>query len=194
MKRISVAITVVLLFSGSLQARIPAIRTDAWVGQLRDSVVFPLLVDHSDDESERKSKTWITRIDKLDWSVDVELLYFEDKDISGADDIFLSFGIEERGEEMLTGPDERGFYESDGGIIYNNGCFLRFVPQEDGSYEVSAQWGGGSSWGPLGESSHGDPAFRWEFCGNSKDKHNAFYMSVLYIYNTFVAPGRFRIE
>ena len=163
-----------------------------------DSIPFPLLI--AEDE---KSKTYITHISKDDRFAGSELLYLELRDegnswrriesieVAGESDIFLDYGEETRRNEIITGPDSDGVFTSDGGGGSRTSTSLRFVPQEDGSYDISMMTGVSEWWGESGIS-HADPIGRWIHAGNSTKPQNSGYMRILELYNTYVATGKVR--
>ena len=163
-----------------------------------DSIAFPLLI--AEDE---KSKTYITHISKDDCPAGSELLYLELRDegnswrriesieVAGENDIFLGYEEETRRNEIITGPDSDGVFTSDGESGSRTRHWLRFVPQEDGSYEVSTicvlcEWWDGFV------ISHGEPIGRWEHYGNSTKPHNTVAMQILELYNTYITTGKVR--
>ncbi len=107
----------------------------AWINPHEpDSIAFPLLVD-----SQRTEVTVITDIHKLEHhpaGLEINYLAVEERagsrsyvsriEVVGENDILLSY----EKEETVTDPDSNRIFGS------RIGTWLRFVPQQDGSYEI----------------------------------------------------------
>ena len=160
-----------------------------------DSIAFPLLITESET-----SRTYITGIREIGkdllerigggelWYLDVESQSetpgwkrVESTEVAGENDIFLDYEIETRWNEKTTGPDSDGISTMYGGNGSMTGTWLRFVPQQDGSYEISRMCVLSEWWDEFGIS-HADPTGRWSHNGNSSEPQNAEAMRILEIY------------
>ena len=168
---------------------------------ISDSISFPLLVAES-----KTDRTYITNIQEnrghLERLAIEELWYLDYRDtgdgmepvesveVAGENDIFLTYEVEQRGNETAAvGPD--GLFPLYGGRGVRTTMWLRFAPQQDGSYEISSMCIV-YEWWDDSEMAHAEPTGRWGHHGNSTEPQNSEYMRILELYNRYVATGKVR--
>ena len=155
-----------------------------------DSIAFPLLV--REDET---SQTFILNISKTDFVAGSELEYvewlYEDNSLKPV------YNIEIVGEnDILLNCEEATYIIGNGIAGSRTGTWLRFVPQGDGSYEVSRKCWLSQSWDETGRPPviPGPPISRGGWGHNEilTEPHKTDVMRILELYNTYVATGKVR--